>query len=84
VVTRCSRNASKITRGVRDRRYRMSAPIIIPKNITGACSNRCDAGSRLTVRCSRGGRRWVIASIVDRIVPCLSITPLGIPVVPEV
>ena len=47
------------------------------KNMIGACSNRWEAGRRLTVRCSRAGRRWLIASIEDRIVPCLSITPLG-------
>ena len=74
----------KMTRGVRERRYRMSAPIIVPKKSTGAWSKRCDAGSSETVRWWRWGRILAIASSVERIVPWLSITPLGMPVVPEV
>ena len=55
-----------------------------PNISTGACSKRWLGGRRLTVRCSRGGRILVMPSRVERIVPCLSITPLGLPVVPLV
>jgi len=73
-----------MTRGVRERTNRMCAPIIVPNISTGACSNRCDGGRRLTARCSRGGRMSAIASSVERTVPWSSITPLGTPVVPLV
>ena len=62
----------------------MCAPIIVPNMSTGACSNRWLGGSRLTARCSRGGRILAIASSVARTVPWRSITPLGTPVVPLV
>ncbi len=52
VVTLSSRSASKMTRGLRERTYSTSAPIIVPYISTGACSNRCERGS------SETARRW--------------------------